>query len=281
MSTRTASSAIDLHTHSCCSDGLLAPAALVREACAAGLERLALTDHDSTGGLEQAASAARAVGIELVPGTELSASWRFQTIHVLGLWIDPQAAALKALLEAQSARRRRRLEQMCARLTELGLPGGALEREVSAAPGIPTRTHLATALVAGGHVSRPEEAFRRYLAAGKAAYVSAGWPPLAQIVACIHAAGGRAVLAHPCRYRLSGGARRALIAEFSAAGGGALEIVSGPTGAAQALELATLALRHGLAGSVGSDFHGFDRTWNPLGRLAKLPGSITPIWHGA
>lgn len=274
-------SPVDLHTHSSRSDGLLAPADLVREAAAAGIELLALTDHDTTGGLEDAALAARAAGIALVPGSEVSALWRCQAIHVLGLWIDPEAPPLKKLLEAQRARRQQRLERMCARLTELGLPGRALLRECVAASATPTRTHLASALVAGGHVRRPEEAFRRYLGAGKPAHVAAGWPSIGEVIACIRGAGGRAALAHPARYRLSAGALRALIAEFGAAGGHALEIVSGASGGMHAEGLGALALRHGLAGSVGSDFHGFDRTWNPLGRLAKLPASISPVWLGA
>lgn len=280
MTSAVSASAIDLHTHSTWSDGTLAPTALVREAVRAGIAMLALTDHDTTSGLAEAAAAARAHGLQLVPGVELSASWRAQTIHILGLWIDPDSDALQVLLSAQKERRQRRLERMCERLGELGLPGDALRGAVIASPGVPTRAHLAAALVEGGYVRAPEEAFRRFLGAGKAAHVSAGWPGVAEIVAAISQAGGCATLAHPTRYRLSAGARRALLQEFTAAGGRALEIVSGGHGAQHADGLAALALRHGLAGSVGSDFHGPERTWNPLGRLAKLPDLITPVWRG-
>ncbi len=272
---------IDLHTHSNCSDGSLSPGELVAAAASAGIGTLALTDHDTTAGLAEAAAAAGRAGLTLVPGIELSASWRAQTIHVLGLGIDAQAAALCATLVAQAERRRSRLHDMCARLTRLGLPGESLECDVQAAPGIPTRSHLAAALVAGGHVRTPDEAFRRYLAAGKSAYVQAGWPALEAIVACILSAGGCAVLAHPARYRLSTGARRLLIGAFKSAGGEALEVVSGGNGGQHADGLATLAMRFGLHGTVGSDFHGPTQAWNPLGRLAKLPDSVTPLWRGA
>ncbi|HLW24567.1 MAG TPA: PHP domain-containing protein [Steroidobacteraceae bacterium] len=273
--------AVDLHTHSTCSDGALTPRALIARAAAAGIGTLALTDHDTTAGLAEAAVAARLAGITLVPGIELSASWRAQTIHIVGLGIDPEAPALRSVLDAQAARRQRRLEQMCARLTRLGLPGESLRRAVESVAGIPTRTHLAAALTAAGHVRAAEEAFRRYLAAGKPAHVSAGWPGIESIVASIVSAGGCAVLAHPARYRLSAGARQLLLGAFTAAGGRALEVVSGGNGAQHAESLATLATRFGLEGSVGSDFHSPEQTWNPLGRLAKLPDSVTPVWHGS
>ena len=117
---------IDLHTHSNCSDGALSPQELVRRAAAAGVTVLALTDHDSTAGLTAAQGAATACGLHLVPGVEISASWRRQDIHVLGLWVDPEADALRVGLAAQLERRRARIAAMCAKLTRLRLPGALL-----------------------------------------------------------------------------------------------------------------------------------------------------------
>jgi len=271
---------IDLHTHSSASDGALTPAELVHQAAGAGIGLLALTDHDTTAGLDTAVRAAAAVGIELVPGVELSADWRAQSIHILGLWIDPAAPALSALLAQQAVRRYQRLRSMCERLTGLGLPGDACRRAVEEAPGMPTRMHLARALADAGCVQDPEEAFRRYLVPGRPACIEADWPALGSVVTTIVAAGGLAVLAHPARYRLSAGARRALLEAFRAAGGAGLEVVSGGQGGAHAEGLAALARHHGLKGSVGSDFHGPGRTWNPLGRLAKLPDRLAPVWSG-
>jgi predicted metal-dependent phosphoesterase TrpH len=99
-------------------------------------------------------------------------------------------------------------------------------------------------------------------------------------VALIRAAGGAAVLAHPARYSLSAGGRRRLLADFAAAGGTALEVVSGANGAQHAEGLAALALQYGFTGSVGSDFHDPQLTWNPLGRSLKLPDCVTPVWRG-
>jgi len=270
---------IDLHTHSNCSDGTLTPAELVARAAAAGVEVLALTDHDTVAGLKEAEHSAGVLGLRLVPGVEISASWRAQAIHVLGLWIDPASAPLRGVLSMQGERRRMRMRKICARLGKLGLPGMELLAAVEAHPGLPTRAHLANAMVAGGHVNRADEAFRKYLGSGKAANVAAEWPALDVVVGWIRAAGGVATLAHPARYSLSAGARRQLLTDFVGAGGAALEVVTGGNGAQHVEAVAALAVKYGLMGSVGSDFHDPQHTWNPLGRSLKLPDCVTPVWR--
>jgi predicted metal-dependent phosphoesterase TrpH len=270
---------IDLHTHSNRSDGSLTPTALVQRAAAAGVRVLALTDHDTVSGVAEAHQAARTEGIHLVPGVEISATWRAQGIHVLGLWLDPECPRLLERLAAQAERRRIRMRKICARLGKLSLPGDALLAAVEALPGLPTRAHLAEALVAGGHVARTDEAFRKYLGKGKAGHVAADWPALEDVVAWIRDAGGVASLAHPVRYALSAGARRRLLADFVAAGGAALEVVSGGNGLQHAEACATLAVKFALSGSVGSDFHSPTQIWNPLGRSLKLPDCVTPVWR--
>ena len=275
----SASLAIDLHTHSNRSDGALAPAELVQRAVAAGIEVLALTDHDTIAGLEEARQEAARTGIRLVPGVEISASWRSQVIHVLGLWIDPASRTLCDRLTSQAERRDLRMRKLCARLTHLGLPGDELLAEVMAQPGVPTRAHLAAAMVAGGHVARSDDAFRKYLSKGKAAHLAAQWPALGEIVAWIREAGGTACLAHPARYALSAGARRQLLGEFAGAGGTAIEVVTGANGAHHVDAMAMFAVQFGFTGSIGSDFHNPQQIWNPLGRLAKLPDCVTPLWR--
>lgn len=270
---------IDLHTHSHCSDGSLAPAELVERAAAAGVRMLALTDHDTLAGLAAARTAADRLGIRLVPGVEISASWRHQSIHVLGLWIDPASSALAVALDAQAERRRVRMRRMCAALSKLRLPGDELLAAVEAQPGIPTRSHLAAALLQQGHVRRIQDAFRKYLGRGRPAHVAADWPALEEVVGWVREAGGEACLAHPARYLLSSAGRKRLAADFATAGGAALEVVSGGNGAQNAAACAALALAFGLRGSVGSDFHGPQLAWNPLGRLAKLPPGIDPVWR--
>ena len=270
---------IDLHTHSNCSDGVLTPDELIARAATAGVKVLALTDHDTLAGLEQAQRSASTHRLHLVPGVEISASWRAQSIHVLGLWVDPASAELGSVLRAQGERRDQRMRKICARLEKQGLPGSELLAAVQAGPGVPTRMHLAKALVAGGHVEGTEQAFRKYLGAGKSAHVAPEWPALGIVVGWIRAAGGVASLAHPARYSLSSGARRQLIGDFVAAGGAALEVVTGANGAQHVEAVSALAVKFGLAGSVGSDFHDPKHTWNPLGRSLKLPDCVSPVWR--
>ena len=270
---------IDLHTHSNHSDGSLSPAALVERAAAAGVQVLALTDHDSIAGLDEARLAAHQSGLKLVAGVEISAAWQSQAIHVLGLWIDPASPELRRVLHAQGDLRRVRMRKICARLEKLRLPGAELLAAVERNPGLPTRAHLAAAMVAGGHVDTPDAAFRKYLSKGKAAHIAAEWPALERVVGWIGAAGGVASLAHPARYALSAGARRRLLDAFTAAGGTSLEVVTGGNGAQHVDTCAALALKYGLLGSVGSDFHNPQAAWNPLGRSLKLPDCVTPVWR--
>ena len=114
---------------------------------------------------------------------------------------------------------------------------------------------------------------------GKAAHIAAEWPALEEVVGWITASGGVAALAHPARYALSSGARRKLVGDFAAAGGVALEVVTGANGAQHVDVCASLAKRNALKGSVGSDFHDPQHSWNPLGRSLKLPEGVTPIWR--
>jgi hypothetical protein len=270
---------IDLHTHSNCSDGSLTPTALIERAAGAGVEVLALTDHDTVAGLDEARACAARQGLKLVPGVEISASWRAQAIHVLGLWIDPASAELCSMLRSQGELRRARMRRICARLDKVRLPGAELLAAVERNPGLPTRAHLAQAMAAAGHVDTAEAAFRKYLGKGKAAHIAAEWPALEVVVGWICAAGGVASLAHPARYALSAGARRRLLSDFTAAGGTALEVVSGGNGAQHVDSCAALAVNHGLFGSVGSDFHSPLAAWNPLGRSLKLPDCVIPVWR--
>jgi predicted metal-dependent phosphoesterase TrpH len=270
---------IDLHTHSNCSDGSLSPAELIERAAAAGVQVLALTDHDTVAGLDEAQRAANAQGLRLVPGVEISAAWRSQAIHVLGLWIDPASPELRGVLRAQGELRRVRMRKICARLEKLRLPGAQLLTAVERNPGLPTRAHLAAAMVAGGHVDTHDAAFRKYLSKGKAAHIAAEWPALETVIGWVRAAGGVASLAHPARYALSAGARRHLLADFAAAGGTSLEVVTGGNGDQHVEICAALAVKHGLFGSVGSDFHNPQAAWNPLGRSLKLPDCVTPVWR--
>jgi predicted metal-dependent phosphoesterase TrpH len=274
----TPHSTVDLHLHSTASDGTLEPAALVAHVAGCGVELMALTDHDTVAGVEAAARAARALGIRFVPGVEVSACWRGRSIHVLGLAIDPGSPRLAAGLASQQALREVRAERIAGRLDAAGAPGSAALEAIRAAGSLPTRTHFARALVALGAAADAGAAFERWLGRGRPGQVASEWPELAEATAWILAAGGKAAIAHPIRYPLSAGARREMCAEFATAGGHGIEVVTGGGGPAQREQAISLAVRSGLAGSVGSDFHDPAVPWNPPGRLAKLPASVRPIW---
>lgn len=274
----TPASEIDLHLHSTASDGTLDPAALVAHVAACGVTLMALTDHDTVAGIEAAASAARERRIGFLAGVELSCAWRGRAIHVLGLAIDPDAAAIARALAGQHAIRESRAEAIAARLDAAGAPGTRALEGIRAAGSLPTRTHFARALVALGAAADTGAAFDRWLGRGKPGHVKSDWPELAEATAWITGAGGKAVIAHPMRYPLSAGARREMCGEFRAAGGIGVEVVTGGGGPRDREQAISLAVRTGLKGSVGSDFHDPSVPWNPPGRLAKLPSSIRPVW---
>jgi predicted metal-dependent phosphoesterase TrpH len=274
----TPHSPVDLHLHSTASDGVLEPAALVAHVAAHGVSLMALTDHDTVAGVDAAAAAAESVGVAFVAGVEISASWRGRCIHVLGLAIDPRARELGSALRSQQARREARAEAIAARLDAAGAPGAAALRSIRDFTSLPTRTHFARELVALGAAADTRAAFERWLGRGRPGHVGGEWPALAEATGWIIAAGGKAVIAHPMRYPLSAGARREMCAEFAAAGGRGIEVVTGGGSPRDREQAVSLAVRCRLEGSVGSDFHDPAVPWNPPGRLAKLPGSIRPIW---
>lgn len=273
-------SPVDLHLHSSASDGVLEPAALVAHAAGCGVTFMALTDHDTVAGLEEAAAAAQRLGVILVTGVELSVDWRGRSLHLLGLAFDPAAKPMVRGLKLLQAQRQERAEQMAARLAAAGAPGAAALDWVRARGQLPTRMHFARALVTLGVAKDAATAFDRWLARGRPGYFAAKWPSLSEATGWVVAAGGSAVIAHPMRYPLSAGARRELCAEFATVGGRGIEVITGGGGIKNADQSISLAVRSGLDGSVGSDFHDPAIPWNPPGRLAKLPGSVRPVWSG-
>jgi predicted metal-dependent phosphoesterase TrpH len=269
---------IDFHTHSTYSDGVLTPAELVQRAASRGVSQLALTDHDETGGLAEAARTALEVGIVLVPGVEISAAWNGQTLHIVGLGIDAQAPQLVDGLASIRRTRGERAVRIAAQLDAAGVPdslaGAARHAGNTAALG---RSHFARFLVEHRHVRNTNDAFSRYLGTGRCGYVPPSWPELAQAIGWIHAASGQAVLAHPDRYRLSPRERQALLEAFSEAGGDAIEI-SGD-GRFKSSAQIRLARQFGFALSSGSDFHAPGKDVADLGDVTQLPEGVPAVWQ--
>ena len=270
---------IDLHCHSHVSDGALAPAQVARRAARAGVAVWSLTDHDQLDGLAEARAAALDEGMQFVDGVEISVSWRGNTVHVVGLRIDPGNESLAASLAAVRGGRLERARAMARDLRAAGIDGayaGALERAEN--PAMVSRTHFARFLADIGVVADTRDAFRKFLVPGKPGYVPHQWAALAAAVQWILAAGGQAVLAHPGRYGLSAGAMDALLQEFRAAGGEAIEVVTGSHSPEQYRHFAALAAQYDLAASRGSDFHGPEEGAE-FGTLPPLDPALRPVWR--
>lgn len=270
----------DLHSHSTRSDGLLAPAELVARAAERGVRALALTDHDEVSGLQEANAHAGQVGIAFINGVEISVTWNGETLHVVGLHIDPENAELAAGLDHIRSGRQRRAECIASELEQAGIDGSlAGARSYAANPDLVSRTHFARFLVERGHARDVQTVFRKYLAAGKPGYVPHQWASLELAVHWIRASGGIPVLAHPGRYKLDNTQREAMLANFAELGGTAIEVVTGSHTADQFVTWARYAQRFGLLASAGSDFHGPGETRRDLGELPELPAGCTPVWE--
>jgi predicted metal-dependent phosphoesterase TrpH len=272
-----AATLVDFHTHSHFSDGVLTPVQLVERARARGVGTLALTDHDTTAGLDSARVACAAAGMRFINGVELSAQWRGQTIHIVGLEFDAQHTGLRAHLARVLARRRARLREIGERLEKRArLPGrelAALAAEVEA----PTRLHLARLLTAQGFARDTQDAFDRWLNRDTPGHVPAEWPELGEAMTALTDSGAIAVLAHPHRYRASAGQLRELTAAFANQGGVGLEASMAGMSPNDADRIASLCRRFKLYASMGSDFHDPAVPWNPLGRWLKLAAGLEPI----
>lgn len=270
---------IDLHCHTTASDGQLSPAGLVDRAAEQGVTHLAITDHDTINGLAEAGEAACARGLILIPGTELSCQWKSHTIHVVGLDFDSGNGAFRQALEEQNNNRWRRARMIVERLSALGVDD-LLERATEKAGGdVPGRPHFAAALQEAGKVKDFNQAFKRHLGAGKRGDVKACWPELETVVGWILEAGGIPVLAHPRKYRMTATKLRSLVADFRRAGGQALEVSTSGQSSGDLGFLAELCRRENMLASQGSDFHFPGASWCELGRIAKMPEGLDPVWH--
>ncbi|MDD1627203.1 MAG: PHP domain-containing protein [Methylococcaceae bacterium] len=269
----------DLHSHSTASDGALSPTELVQRAHQHGVTSLALTDHDTTAGLPEAQLCAAATGIKLIAGIELSTNWQDKCFHIVGLGIDPTYAPLAEATHLLQSTRLERAEKIALKLEKKRIPGALEAVKNAAGDGMVTRTHFADFLLSQNHVSSQQEAFDRYLAKGKSAYVSTSWAELELAVNWITGSGGVAVLAHPLRYKLTANWMKRLLTAFKDAGGQGIEVITARNNADEIRLVADYAARFELAGSVGSDFHNVVNQWVELGRLAPLPKNIRPVWE--
>lgn len=241
---------VDLHLHSTASDGMLAPAAVVRAAAAAGLSAMALTDHDTLAGVPEAALEAEKVGLELVPGVELSAHENDREVHLLGLHISVPGKIEKRLIELRSSRERRAVA-IVERLVSLGKAiemDQVLAESNGAAIG---RPHIARVLVRAGHVGDVKQAFDLYLGQGRSCFVAKEHLSVTDAVAMVHESGGLVFVAHPAS---DGTLER--FETMKRAGVDGVEVLHPGHSAEDRRRIATLADHLGLLRTGGSDWHG-------------------------
>ena len=257
---------IDLHVHSSVSDGTDSPPRLVVAAREAGLDVIALCDHDTFDGLVEATTAGQQIGVEVLAGVELSTRYQGKSVHLLGYGCDPRHPELSTEMKRLRASRAGRLEKYLQRLAELGMPLTADEvmTQVGLSPSL-GRPHIADAMVAKGYVKDRDEAFGLYLSEGGPAYVRRYATDLREAIAMVRRAKGVPVVAHPWgrgnRDRLS----EDVIESLAADGLDGIEVDHTDHDARDRERLARLSERTGLIHTGGSDYHGTGKPNNPLG----------------
>ena len=252
-------SRIDLHLHTTHSDGSLSPTDVLRLAHKAGVTALAITDHDIVTGIPEAIAAGAELGIEIIPGVEISSRVGNSELHILGYclqWQDPELNRRLAFLRES---RHSRNPQIIERLRALGLDVTYEEVRALAGTDAVGRPHIARLLMDKHYVTSAKDAFDRYLAEGRPAYVARELPSPADAIAWIRAAGGVAVLAHPTWAKVSGESLNALLISLKAEGLGGIEVHYSSHTKRQTREYHDLAKRLDLLITGGSDFHGITK----------------------
>jgi predicted metal-dependent phosphoesterase TrpH len=244
---------IDLHTHTTASDGRCTPPELVARAAAAGIQVLSVTDHDTVAGCAEAAASAMGAGIEFVPGIEITAVRGDADVHTLGYFIDTASPPFSVFLSEQRLRRIDRVREMIARLRSSGIEldtAAILQPALDDPSQSAGRPWLARAMVAAGYVATTNEAFDRWLARGRPAFVPRLAAEPGEVIARIHDAGGIASLAHPGLLKQDD-----WLPDFVRAGLDAIEVYHTDHDAPATVRYASLAKKFGLAVTGGSDYH--------------------------
>ena len=243
---------IELHTHTTCSDGIYTPQELVDRAAKAGVKALAITDHDTLQGWDDAIVAAKPYDIEIVPGVELSTVYNGRSLHILGYY--PQKSSIEQPLAERLAGRKRRAKKMVENLTQMGYPLELPKLEGNMALG---RPHIASAMVKAGHVDSAQEAFERFIGEDKPAYVHYEKFSAQEGIELINACGGVSVWAHPYLFR--GGKVEEVLPVLVEAGLMGVEVFHPHHGNNKVNYLKEFCQQYNLLMTGGTDYHGYDR----------------------
>ena len=270
---------VDLHNHSYYSDGVFSPSEVVRLADEAGCDLFALTDHDTTDGLNEARQTADKLSVDLVSGVEISAFWRNMTIHIIGLDIDINNDILQAGLVHNQQLRKERAEKIALGLWRAGIKDALEKTQALSKTDMLTRTHFAQMLIREGYCKDMKSVFRRYLTGKKPGGIRVEWKNIDEVVGWIHAAGGQAVLAHPFRYRMTNTKIKNMFLNFKEVYGDGVEVVTA-TSTDEEISLSNQwAEEYELSSSCGSDYHGWKNQRIQIGSLRDLPNLDNAIWR--
>ena len=256
---------IDLHVHTTASDGTMRPRDVVSLATMLGLKAIAITDHDTMDGLQEAGEAAELMGISVVPGIEISSDYKGKEVHILGYFLDPEAPQLKEYIAWVRSSRRARNTRIVEKLQKKGFDVTMEQLEADNPGATLGRPHIARRLVEIGAVGSVKEAFRRYLDTGRSCYVPRQYIPFAEGARLIRDCGGVAVLAHPLGYGFDRAALEGLVRDAAAAGFTGMEIYYTGYTQSDVNRLFDLAEKYTLLPTGGSDFHGENKPGVQLG----------------
>jgi len=270
---------VDLHNHSYYSDGVFSPSEVVRFAKNAGCELFALTDHDTTDGLDEAQHMADKLSVDLVSGVEISALWRNMTIHIVGLGIDIHNDVLQKGLHYNQRLREERAKKIALGLRRAGITDALEKTQNLSKTDMLTRTHFAQMLIREGYCKDMKSVFRRFLTGRKPGASRVEWRSFDEVVRWIHAAGGLAVIAHPFRYRMTQTKIKNMLIDFKEVLGDGFEVVTATSTDEEITLSNQWAKEYKLLSSCGSDYHGWSNQRIHIGNLRDLPNVENAIWR--
>ena len=266
----------DLHTHTDCSDGKLAPMDMIERAIDNQVDVLSITDHDTLAAYAELPTLPK---LRLITGIELSTCWRKANIHIVGLNIDLNSPAMQAMIENQIRRRDQRAEKILKRLSsKLNTVLDIDEVREKINTNVIGRPHIANHLVDLGLVKNHTQAFDKYLGRGKIGDIKQDWPELETTIQCILDSGGIAVIAHPMKYAFTRTKLKECLQDFKTLGGQAVEIISGRQTSDITRDILKMTNSMKLYASCGSDFHQPGQPWAELGSFGALPNTAKPVW---
>ena len=268
----------DLHNHSYYSDGVLSPSEVVRLASKAGCDLFSLTDHDTTDGIAEAKLEADKVSMNFINGVEISAFWRNMAIHIIGLGVDINNNELQTGLKHNQELRKIRAEKIALSLWRSGIKDALEKVQIISGGHMITRTHFAQMLIQEGYCKDMKSVFRRYLTGRKPGGVRVEWKDFDEVIKWIQSAGGKALIAHPFRYRMTHTKIKKMLNEFKEAKGDGFEVVNANS-SEEEISLGNQWINdYDMLASVGSDFHGWPNQRIQIGNLTDLPNNSRPIW---